>query len=248
MSGHSKWSTIKRKKAATDAKRGQLFTKLLREIQVAARLSGSGEHSARLKAAIQAAKASSVPNDTIDRAIKRGAGAGEGADFEEVLYEGYGPGGVALMIKALTDNRNRTVGDIRHVLGRFGGSLGASNSVAYLFSDRGMFTLAKTATDEDRLFSLALDAGADDIVDQGDSWLILTDPEKFEAVSQALAGAELEYEGSVKAHPQTSVSVSGDQAPQLLKLLDALDELDDVQNVVANFEIDDAVMAELEGQ
>lgn len=247
MSGHSKWSTIKRKKAAVDAKRGKLFTKLLKEIQVAAKMGGEDpDANPRLKAAIQTAKSQSVPGDNIDRAIKRGAGSGDGADYEEIVYEGYGPGGVALLIKALTDNKNRTVAEVRHVLGKAGGSLGGSGSVAYMFQEKGMFAVAKAAIGEEELFDKALEAGAEDVKDEGEVWMVVSAPTDFGVVRDAIEELGIEFEAELQPVPETTVAVSGDSAASLLRLLSALDDLNDIQNVFANFDIDDDELARLE--
>ena len=248
MAGHSKWSTIKRKKAAVDAKRGKVFTRLLKEVQIAAKIGGGNlEGNPRLKTAVATAKASSVPNDNIERAIKRGTGEDEGVDYEEVVYEGYGPGGVAILIKTLTDNKNRTVAEVRHALTKHNGSLASANAVAYQFKDRGVLTIAKEQISEDDLYDAALEAGADDISDEGEYWEIKTEPNDIEQVREALVALEKEVDGEVRPVPDNSVMVSGKDAQSLLKLLDMLDDLDDVQNVVANFDLDDAEMAALEG-
>jgi len=240
MSGHSKWATIKRKKAAVDAKRGKIFTRLLKEIQIAAKMGGgSADANPRLKAAIQSAKSQSVPADNIERAIKRGTGDLEGVDYEEVLYEGYGPGGVAIMVKTLTDNRNRTVAEIRHAFTRHNGSLAGANAVAYIFKDTGVLSVAKDDASEEQLFEAALEAGAEDIRDEGGFWEVLTKPKAFETVRQALLKISANIEGEIRPIPDTRVRVSGHDAESLIKLLDALDDLDDVQNVAANFDIDD---------
>ncbi len=239
MSGHSKWSTIKRKKAATDAKRGKLFTKLLREVQVAARQGGgSPESNTRLKAAIAVAKNGSVPADNIDRAIKRGTGDSDGADYEDITYEAYGPGGVALMIKALTDNKNRTVAEVRHVLSKNGGSIGGSNSVGYLFSDKGIVRLPKKLGDFDKIFEMAIEAGAEDVVDGEDLWEVYCAPEDFEAVRSTFEPLGDEVAASFEPIPATHVKVEGEAAESLMKLLDQIEDLDDIQNVFGNFDID----------
>lgn len=246
MSGHSKWSTIKRKKAATDAKRGKLFTKLLKEIQIAAKLSGGNiDASPRLKAAVQEAKVNSVPNDTIDRAVKRGAGQLDGVDYEEVIYEGYGPGGVAIMIKALTDNKTRTVADVRHALTRTGGSLGGTNSVAFQFNERGVLRVPKDSLSEERVFEVAIEAGAEDLRDEGDHWEVLAPVKDYTIVRSSLEQLSPKIEGGLAFVPTTLVSVSGESAKQLLKLLELLDDLDDVQQVTANFDITDSELASI---
>lgn len=241
MSGHSKWSTIKRKKAATDSKRGKIFTKALREVQVAARLGGSSlDSNFRLKTAVLAAKAVSVPNDSIDRAIKRGAGESDGEQLEEITYEGYGPNGIAVLVKAMTDNRNRTASEVRHTFTRYGGSLGSANSVAYLFSEKGVVVIPKALTSEDKLFDTALGAGADDVVDEGDSWEVLSAIPSFEAVRNALIALGEGVEAEIRLIPATSVLLAGEAAESALKLMEMLDDLDDVQSVVSNFEVEDS--------
>lgn len=241
MSGHSKWSTIKRKKAAVDAKRGKIFTRLLREIQVAAKMGGaSPDANPRLRSAVQAAKAQSVPNDNIDKAIKRGSGSLEGVDYEEIMYEGYGPGGVAILVKTLTDNKNRTAADVRSTFSRYGGNMGSANSVAYLFKEKGIVSLPIGLVTEDELLSLALDAGASDVKAEGDFWQVECEPTSFEQVRAALSKLSDKLEGEIRLAADTNTLVKGSDAQNLLKLLDMLDELDDVQNVVTNFSMDDA--------
>lgn len=241
MSGHSKWATIKRKKAATDSKRGKMFNRLLREVQIAAKIGGGSlEGNPRLKSAVAAARSASVPTDNIERAIKRGAGQVDGADYEEILYEGYGPGGVALMIKALTENKNRTVAEVRSVLTRYGGSLGSTNSVAFQFQERGVLSIPKSVATEEQIFECALDAGVEDIQDAGEQWEILCESSRFGAVRSALESLHPDVEGGVRHLPNSLIRVTGDAARSLLRMLDLLDENDDVQSVVANFEIDDA--------
>ena len=240
MSGHSKWATIKRKKAAIDSKRGRIFTRLLKEIQVAARMGGGNlDANVRLKTAVQAAKDQSVPADSIERSIKRGSGDLEGVNYEEVTYEAYGPGGVAILIKVLTDNKNRIVAEVRHALARHGGSLAGSNAVAYQFQERGVLTVPKSEISEDQIYDLALEAGAQDINDEDEVWEVLSDPKDFEAVKQVLRVAKCTVQGEVRMVPRTFVQVSGHSVETLLNLMEALDDLDDVQNVVANFDVDD---------
>ncbi|RIL09602.1 MAG: YebC/PmpR family DNA-binding transcriptional regulator [Proteobacteria bacterium] len=247
MSGHSKWSTIKRKKAATDAKRGKLFSKLLREIQVAAKLGGANpEASPRLRAAVQAAKAVSVPNDNIERAIKRGTGALEGEQFEEVFYEGYGPGGVAILVKALSNNRNRTAADVRHAFTRWGGNLGGSNAVSHIFKEMAVFVVPKSGIAEEKLIEIAVEAGAEDIREEENSWSIFAPLGAYSQVRDALEGVSKELSADFMQVPANTVGVSGTDAEQLLKLLNSLDELDDVQNVAANFEMDSSELERLE--
>jgi YebC/PmpR family DNA-binding regulatory protein len=247
MSGHSKWSTIKRKKGAADAKRGKIFTKLIREIATAARM-GGGEPDAnpRLRLAIEKARGANMPKDNIERAIKKGTGTGEGDAYEEVVYEGYGPGGTAIFIEALTDNKNRTVGEVRHVLTKHGGNLGASGCVAYLFEKKGMLGFDTGNLDGDALLEAALEAGADDVEESGDSVEVMTAPAAFEDVKRALAEAGFEpQEAEITMQPSTTVALAGKDAESMLRVADALDDLDDVQAVHANFDISDAEMARL---
>jgi len=248
MSGHSKWSTIKHKKAAKDAKRGKMFTKLIREITVAARMGNSGDpnFNPRLRTAVLAAKAASMPNDNIDRAIKKGLGEGGGAAYEDVMYEGYGPGGVAIMVRALTDNRNRTVADIRGTFQRHGGSLGEAGCVGWMFQRRGVLVVDGASIDEDRLMEVALEAGGDDVAGSDAAWEVSTSPEAFEAVRDALgkAGAKLDS-AEVTMVPSNTVAASGADAEKLLKLLDALEDHDDVQAVSANADLDEDEVARL---
>jgi YebC/PmpR family DNA-binding regulatory protein len=248
MSGHSKWSTIKHKKAAKDAKRGKMFTKLIREITVATRMGSSGDpnFNPRLRTAILAAKAASMPNDNIDRAIKTGLGEGGGAVFEDVMYEGYGPGGVAIMVRCLTDNRNRTVADVRGIFQRGGGSLGEAGCVGWMFHRRGVLVVAGGALDEDRLVEITLEAGGDDVAGGDGRWEVTTAPEAFEAVRDALekAGATIES-AEVTMVPSNTVHIAGGEAERLLKLLDLLDDHDDVQAVSVNADLDDVEVARL---
>lgn len=244
MSGHSKWSTIKRKKAANDAKRGKIFTKLLKEIQVAARIGGGNpDANPRLKTAIATAKSGSVPNDNIERSIKRGTGDMDGVDYEEIVYEGYGPGGVALLIKSLTDNKNRTVSEVRHALTKHGGSLGSTNSVGFMFQDKGIFTIKRDLISEEQLFEAVSEVGAEDLRDEGEHWEVVSAPTDFGIVRDAIEVLGVEFEGELTSIPETTVKVEGKEAQALLKLLDMLDDLDDVQTVVSNFDIDDEEMA-----
>jgi len=246
MSGHSKWSSIKHKKAARDAKRGKVFTKLIKEITIAARL-GGGDLNAnpRLRTAIATAKAQSMPNDNIDRAIKKGTGELGGGQLEQVAYEGYGPGGVALIIDVLTDNRNRTVSDIRFTLSKHGGNLGESGCVAWMFRKRGVITVDKGVAEEDRLLELALEAGADDVAGDADGFQVITAPEHFSAVRDALEQANITIANAeVTMIPENTVKVTGHQAEQVLKLMEELEDHDDVQGLSANFDIDEEVMAQ----
>lgn len=239
MSGHSKWSTIKHKKALKDARRGKLFTKLIKDLTIAARMGGSDlSANPRLRTALAAAKAASMSNDTIDRAIKKGAGEMEGVHYEEVIYEGHGPGGVAIMLQALTDNKNRTVSEIRHFFSKHGGSLGSPNSVAWMFTKKGIITLDKAQADEDRLMELALDAGAEDVSTGDGVFEVVVPPEDFDAVREALEKAGLTLTSAeVTMVPQNTVTLTGKEAEQTLKLLEILEEHDDVQTVSANFAI-----------
>jgi len=245
MSGHSKWHSIKHKKGATDAKRGKLFTKFIKEITVAAR-SGGGDPdaNARLRKAILDAKAGNMPNDTIDRAIRRGTGAETGIHYDEITYEGYGPGGVAMLIEAVTDNRNRTVAEIRHVFSKNGGNLGEAGSVGWLFEKKGYIVVDKAAKPEEELFELAIEAGADDVRDDGDNVEIITSPENFESVQSAIKSAGIEPQVSeVSMVPQTYIKLEGSSAQQMLRLMETMEDHDDVQKVYANFDIDEAEMA-----
>jgi YebC/PmpR family DNA-binding regulatory protein len=246
MSGHSKWSSIKHKKAARDAKRGKVFTKLIKEITIAARLSG-GDLNAnpRLRTAVAAAKAQSMPNDNIDRAIKKGTGELGGGQLEQVTYEGYGPGGVALILDVLTDNRNRTVSEIRFLMSRHGGNLGEAGCVAWMFKKRGVITVERSVADEDRLIELALEAGADDVTGDADSFQVISPLESFSGVRDALEkGGITVANAEMTMIPESTVKVTGHQAEQVLKLLEDLEDHDDVQSVSANFDIDEEVMAQ----
>ena len=252
MSGHSKWSTIKRKKGAADAKRSNEFAKLLRAIEVAAREGGSGDPKANmtLASAIEKARDASVPADNIERAIKRGTGELEGgARYEEVTYEGYGPGGVAVFVETLTDNRNRTAQDVRYAFTHHGGNLGETGSTAWMFQRKGVIQIEKDAApDEEKLVEIALEAGADDLQDEESTWEITTDPGAFVAVRDALSAASIALlSAELTMVPQNSIPVEGGHARQVLALLENLEELDDVQNVYANFDIPESVMAELSG-
>lgn len=245
MSGHSKWHSIKHKKGALDAKRGKLFTKLIKELTVAAR-SGGGDPAgnARLRKAIADAKAGNMPNDTIDRAVRRGTGEEAGVNYEEITYEGYGPGGVALLIQVMTDNRNRTVAEIRHIFSKNGGNLGESGSVGWMFEKKGYLVVDKAAKAEDDLFDLAIDAGAEDLRDDEDNWEIITPPESFEAVQAAIKSAGITPQvAEIEMVPQNYINLEGQQASQMLKLMEALEDHDDVQKVSANFDMSEADMA-----
>ena len=245
MSGHSKWHSIKHKKGALDAKRGKLFTRFIKEITVAARSGGGDpEGNARLRKAILDAKAGNMPNDTIDRAIRRGTGEEEGVNYEEITYEGYGPGGVALMIQSMTDNRNRTVAEIRHIFSKNGGNLGESGSVGWMFDKKGYIVVDKSAKSEEELFELAIEAGADDLRDDEDTFEIITSPDAFDGVLTAMKGAGIEPQvAEVEMVPQNYIRLEGGDARQMLKLMEALEDHDDVQKVSANFDISEADMA-----
>jgi YebC/PmpR family DNA-binding regulatory protein len=248
MSGHSKWSTIKRKKEATDQKRSKMFAKLLRAIEVAAREGGGNvEANMTLASAVEKAREASVPNDNIDRAIKRGAGELEGARYEEVTYEGYAPGGVAILVEALTDNRNRTGQEVRHAFTRFGGSMGDPGSTAWMFQRRGVILVEKaSAPDEERLLEIALEAGADDLGDQESHWEIVTEPSGFKVVSDALKASDVDVvTAEITMQPTVTVPVEGAQARSVLALVEELEDHDDVQNVYANFDIPEEVLAEV---
>jgi len=244
MSGHSKWHTIKHKKGALDAKRGKTFTKLIKEITVAARFGGGDAGAnARLRKAVSDAKAANMPNDTIDRAIKRGTGELEGVSYDEITYEGYGPGGVAVMVDSMTDNRNRTVAEIRHIFSKNGGNLGASGSVGYLFDKKGYIVVEKSAKPEDELFEVVTDAGAEDLRDDEDNFEIITAPESFDAVLDAVKKAGVEPQlAEIEMVPQNYIKLAGVEAKQMLKLMESLEDHDDVQKVSANFDIDEADM------
>jgi YebC/PmpR family DNA-binding regulatory protein len=246
MSGHSKWHSIKHKKAATDAKRGKAFTKVIKEITVAARLGGGDiETNPRLRTAIAAAKASNMPSDNIKRAIMKGTGELEGVSIEEVVYEGYGPGGVALMVECLTDNRNRTVGEVRHLLDKYGGNLGSTNSVAWMFDRRGYIVIPAGSMDEETAMNLAIEAGADDFAAGDGHYEMTTAPESFHTVLEELSAKGLEPSSAeLSMVPQNYVKLEGNVARQMIKLMDMLDDHDDVQNVHANFDIEESELAD----
>lgn len=245
MSGHSKWSTIRHKKGAADARRGKIFTKLIKEVMVAARM-GGGDVNAnpRLRAAVAAAKAENMPKDNIDRAIKKGTGELEGTTYEEISYEGYGPGGVAVLVDVMTDNRNRAASEIRHIFSRNGGNLGEAGCVAWMFSKKGSIVFNKDVVSEDTLMELALEAGAEDVQDQGEQFEVTTSLEDFNSVRTAFEEQGLAYEvAELTMVPQTTVRIEDEKlAQQILRLMDALEDSDDVQNAYANFDIPDEVM------
>jgi len=247
MSGHSKWATIKRKKGKNDAERGKIFTKLIKEITVAARESGGNPDSnARLRLAMDKAKENNMPAENVERAIKRGTGELEGVHYEEVVYEGYGPGGVAILAEALTDNRNRTVSEMRHIFSKNGGNLAESGAVAWVFESKGEITVEKSAASEDDLFLIALDAGAEDIDSEGDTHQITTALADLEKVRRALEEAGIPMISAEPSRvPTNTIKVEGKQAEQVIRLIDALEEHDDIQKVYSNFEMDEKVMAAL---
>jgi YebC/PmpR family DNA-binding regulatory protein len=249
MSGHSKWSTIKRKKGATDAKRGKIFTKLIKEITVAARM-GGGDPNAnpRLRTAIAAAKTENMPKDNIERAIKKGTGALEGVSYEEVYYEGYGPGGAAVLVESFTDNRNRTVADVRHIFSKCGGGLGEAGCVAWMFEQKGLFVFQKDEVDEETLMEAVLEAGGEDIRDEESTFEVTTAPEHFEAVKKALDDADLKHVlAEVTMVPKSTVKLEDKEAEQMLRLMESLEDCDDVQKVYSNFDISDETFEKMGG-
>ncbi len=248
MSGHSKWSTIKHKKGATDAKRGRIFTRLIKEITVAARMGGGDpDGNPRLRAAITSAKTENMPKDNIVRAIKKGTGEIEGAVYDEIMYEGYGPAGVAVLVECMTDNRNRTVADVRHFFAKNNGNLGASGCVAWMFDKKGLLQIEKAGLSEEQLMDMALEAGAEDVVEEDEEFQVITAPEAFDAVYAALEGNKVKFiEAAITMIPQNSVAVTEEKAAiSLLKLLESLEDHDDVQKVHANFDIDSDLMEKL---
>jgi YebC/PmpR family DNA-binding regulatory protein len=248
MSGHSKWHSIKHKKARMDAQRGKIFTRLIKELTVAARMGGGDpDANSRLRTAIATAKAANMPADNIDRAIKKGTGELPGVSYEEVTYEGYGPGGVAIMIDAMTDNKNRTVAEIRHIMTKYGGNLGANGCVSYMFHKKGIIMVEQEGVDEDELMEIVLDAEAEDMTGEGEQFIVTTDPANFEPVRAAvedqgfpIASAELTMV------PDSTAKVTARDAQKVLKLMDALENQDDVQNLYSNFDIPEEILAELE--
>ena len=248
MSGHSKWANIKRRKGAVDAKRGQIFTKLIKEITVAARLGGGDPTgNPRLRAAIAAAKEVNMPKDNIDRGIKKGTGELEGVVYEEITYEGYGPGGVAVLVECMTDNRVRTVADVRHAFSKSGGNMGESGCVAWMFDKKGSLTIDKSTIDEDSLLEMALDAGAEDVVVDEDEFQVLTAPEDFSTVRETLSEKGVHFlEAGINMIPQNTIEVTEEKtAQQILTLLERLEDHDDVQHVYANFDIPDSIMEKI---
>jgi YebC/PmpR family DNA-binding regulatory protein len=247
MSGHSKWHSIRHKKAKEDAKRGKIFSKLIRELQVAARAGGPDlDNNPRLRQAVATAKAANMPNDNIERAIKKGAGGGEGQDYDEITFEGYGPAGVAILIETMTDNRKRTVAEIRHLLDRYNGKMGEAGCVSWMFHKHGLIMIDKDKADEDAVMEVALEAGADDIQDAGDAYEVTTSINDFEAVKQAFDKAGIPVSvAEISMIPQTTVALAGKEASQMLKLMDSIEDHDDVQHVYANFDISREEMEKL---
>ncbi len=247
MSGHSKWSSIKHKKGAADAKRGKIFTKLIKEITVAARIGGGDpDGNPRLRTAIAAAKAENMPKENIERGIKKGTGELEGVSYEEASYEGYGPGGVAVLVDCLTDNRNRSVAEVKHLFERHGGNLGEPGCVAWMFEQKGLIVLERDKVDEEQLLDLALEAGAEDVIEGEDEFEVITNPSDFEKVKKAIEDADLPFSvAEVTKIPKNTVKVEGKKAQQLLNLMQGLEDNEDVSNVYANFDISDEVLEEL---
>ena len=240
MSGHSKWSSIKHKKGAADAKRGKVFTKLIKEITVAARMGGSGDPDTnpRLRTAIAAAKSENMPKDNIERAVKKGTGELEGVNYEENTYEGYGPSGAAVFLESLTDNKNRAVADIRHIFSKCGGNMGENGCVAWMFDKKGYIVVERTAVDEDTLMEVALDAGAEDVREDDSNFEVITAPEDFEVVKAAIDAKEIKYlDAEVTMLPQNTTDLKGKEADQMIRLMDMLDDCDDVQKVYTNADI-----------
>jgi YebC/PmpR family DNA-binding regulatory protein len=247
MSGHSKWSSIKHKKGAADAKRGKIFSKVIKEISVAARFGGGDPAgNPRLRQAILAAKAENMPKENIERAIKKGTGELEGTNYEEAPYEGYGPGGAAVLVETLTDNKNRTTADVRHVFSKYGGNLGEAGCVSWLFDKKGLIVFNKDDVEEETLMNVALDAGAEDIRETEKEFEVLVAPEAHERVREAVEDAQMPYTfAEVTMYPQNTVKLEGRDAERMLRLIEALEDTDDVQKVYANFDIPDSVMEEL---
>jgi YebC/PmpR family DNA-binding regulatory protein len=240
MSGHSKWATIKHKKAATDAKRGKAFTRIIKEIMIAARQGGDPDMNPRLRTAITAAKAVSMPADNIKRAVMRGTGELEGGQIDEIMFEGYGPGGAAVLVSVATDNRNRTVSEIRHAFSKNGGNLGELGSVAWMFERKSQIVIEKENASEDQLMNLVLDAGAEDLRDEGENWEVISDPNAHEAVLQALTKAGIKTESAeIGMVPKNLMKLEGKNASAMIRLSEALEDNDDVQNVYSNFDVDE---------
>ncbi len=249
MSGHSRWSSIKHKKGAADAKRGKIFSRLIKEIMVSARLAG-GDPSGnpRLRQAILAAKAENMPKENIERGIKKGTGELEGTRYEEIAYEGYGPGGVAVLVETLTDNKNRTTADVRHIFAKHGGNLGETGCVSWLFDKKGLIVFDKEKVKEERLMNVVLDAGAEDIRETEKEFEVIAPPESQENVREAVEGVQLAYNfAEITMYPQNTVELEGRDAEKMLRLMEALEDVDDVQKVYANFDIPDSVIEKLGG-
>jgi YebC/PmpR family DNA-binding regulatory protein len=244
MSGHNKWSTIKHKKGAADAKRGKIFSKIIKEISIAARMGGGDpDGNPRLRVAVNAARAANMPKENVDRAIKRGTGELDGVNYEEIVYEGYGPGGVAVIVEALTDNKNRTVAEIRHIFDKYNGNLGESGCVSWIFEKKGMIVVPSEGLTEDEVMELALEAGAQDVTSEEDFFEIKTEPQEFEAIRQAVETKGWKIESAeITMIPQNTVRLDGKKAEQMLKMMDALDDHDDLQKAFANFDISDEDM------
>jgi YebC/PmpR family DNA-binding regulatory protein len=249
MSGHSKWATIKHKKGAADAKRGKIFTQLIKEINMASKAGGGDpDGNPRLRTAIAAAKAENMPSDNIKRAIQRGTGELPGATYEEITFEGYGPGGAAIIVDVTTDNRNRSVSEIRHAFSKNGGNLGEPNSVRFMFAKKGLIVVPKDEADEDKLMGIVLDAGGDDLSDEGESWEVITEPGAFEPVLAAIKAAKIETEvAEITMIASTYTKLEGTQASQMIRLLEALEDYDDTQNVYSNFDMDAKTMEAVAG-
>ena len=243
MAGHNKWSSIKHKKGAADKKRAKIFTKLIKEITVAARMGGGDpDANPRLRHAINTAKAQNMPKDNVERAIKKGTGDMDGVNYEEIVYEGYGPAGVAVMVECLTDNRNRTIADVRYIFSKAGGNVGTDGCVSWMFDKKGLISVEKTDTDEDTLMEVALDAGAEDIKDEGSSFDVITAPDDFDAVKEAMDAAEIPCQvAEITMIPQNTTEVGADDAEKIIRFMDALDDCDDVQKFYTNADIPDEV-------
>jgi len=248
MSGHSKWATIKHKKGALDAKRGKIFTRLIKEITMAAKSGGAPDLNPRLRTAIAAAKAENMPQDNIKRAIQRGTGELPGVNYEEITFEGYGPGGVAILVEVTTDNRNRTVSEMRHAFSKNGGNMGEAGSVAWMFAKKGDIVISKSAAQEDALMDLVLETGAEDLRDDGESWEIITDPGSYESVLEAVKKAGITPEvAEIGMIPQNYIKLEGSQVNTMIRLLEALEDQDDVQHVYSNFDMDEKALQEVAG-
>lgn len=248
MSGHSKWATIKRAKGKADAARGKLFNRIIREVTIAARIGGADpESNPRLRSAISSARSANMPNKNVESAIQKGAGTLEGVNYEEIVFEGYGSGGVAVMIECMTDNRNRTVSEVRHVLTKYGGNLGTTNSVARMFKSTGLIRVAKDAMAEDQLMEVVLEAGAEDMELDGEEFEILTPPDSFENVKSAIEKFNITpVSAELTKLPETTVPVQGENASRIMKMMEALDDLDDTQQVYANFDISEDEMEKMQ--